>query len=320
MGNGPEKMTRGPYKARPTEGTVADLIVRFRGSPQYRGWQPTTKQAAERVLSAFMLANGRNMVGDLRRGHIVSMRDELADRSSAANHWLKIVNVLLNYAVEIEMVTANVAATVQKLTVPNPDGHRTWREDEIATFLSHHGPGTLPRRVFLLALCTGAARCDLVRLGPGNLRGDRIVYRRMKMRGKPAPEVNIPILRELAEELAALPPRPTFLHTIRGRARSEKSLGGDFAEWVREAGLDAADERGRTLGLHGLRKAMARRLAEAGATPQSIMAVLGHSTIAMAAHYSAAYDRSRAADAGLAKLGEAPDSPVVRLERKRGDR
>ncbi len=313
-------MTRGPYKIRPAEGTVADLIMRFRASPQYRNWQISTASAAERVLAAFLRENGRNMVAELRRGHIVAMRDELADRPSAANHWLKIVNVLLNYAVEIEMVAANVAATVKKLTVPNPDGHRTWREDEIAAYLEHHEPGTLARLVFVLALCTGAARCDLVRLGPGNIRGGRLVYRRQKMRGKPAPLVDIPVLPELAEALAILPPRATYLETAQGRPRSEKALGGDFAKWVAEAGLSALDAHGLTLGLHGLRKALARRLAEAGATPQSIMAVLGHSTMAMAVHYSSAYDRARSADDGLAKLGSAPDSPVVRLERKRGDK
>ena len=187
--------------------------------------------------------------------------------------------------------------------------------------------------MFVLALCTGAARCDLVRLGPGNIRGGRLVYRRQKMRGKPAPLVDIPLLPELAAEIAALPQRPTFLQTERGktsRPRSEKSLGGDFTRWVAEAGLLTLDERGRIVGgmdehglslsLHGLRKALARRLAEAGATPQSIMAVMGHSTIAMAAHYSAAYDRGRAADMGLEKLGSATESPVVRLERKRGDK
>ena len=311
---------RGPYKTAPTPGTIADLIQRFRRSPTYNGWAETTRRANERYLGALMVANGRKMVAEVRRGDIVSMRDELADVPNTANSWLKCVKLLFGYAVEIDLLDFSPAATVKKLAVPNPDGFRTWRDDEIQKYLDHHAPGTLAHLVMTMAVCTAAARCDLVQLGPANVRGDRLVYRRQKLRGRPAPEINIPILPLLAEALALLPPgRETFLAVQGGERRSEKSLGGDFAAWVKAAGLNGRDEYGRTLSLHGLRKAMARRLAEAGATPQSIMATLGHASIAMAARYSAAYDRARAADVGMEKLAAAETAPpkVVRIRRKK---
>lgn len=312
-------MKRGPYRRRPEPGTVADLVMRFRGSPRSLAWAAATSRARERVLGAFLRENGRVMVADIRRGHIVAMRDELAATPSAANAWLKAIRILLAYAVEIEMVAANVAADVARLETPNPDGHRTWRDDEIAAYEAAHAPGTLARRVMTLALYTGAARADLVALGPGNVADGRLRYRRRKARGRAAPTIDIPVLPALAAELELAPPGMTFLETAFGRARSAKGLGGDFAAWVAAAGLDGADEHGRTLGLHGLRKAMGRRLAEAGASPAEIMSVLGHLTIAMAAHYSAAYDRAKAADSGLGKIAAGRGATVVRLERKRGE-
>lgn len=302
----------------PAAGTIADLIMKFRRAPTYNGWAESTRKANERYLSALMRENSRKLVAEVRRGDIVMMRDELADVPNTANSWLKCMKGLFGYAVEIEMIEFSPAATVKKLAIPNPDGFRTWRDDEIDQYFEHHKLGTMAHLVMTLAVYTAAARCDLVLLGPANVKDGRLRYRRKKMRGKPMPEVDIRILPPLEEALALTRPGLTFLATALGVQRSEKSLGGDFAKWVGDAGLGNRNDYGKTLSLHGLRKAMARRLAEAGATPQEIMSILGHKTVAMAMHYSDAYDRSRAANAGLDKLsaGEELASKVVSIRRK----
>ena len=172
----------------------------------------------------------------------------------------------------------------------------------------------------------------------GGLRADPIDdYLRQEMKARQIPGLGIAIARDgeivrlssygLANVETATPVAEGSIFAI---ASLDKQITAAGVLRAAERGLLTLDERGRIVGgmderglslsLHGLRKALARRLAEAGATPQSIMAVMGHSTIAMAAHYSAAYDRGRAADMGLEKLGSATESPVVRLERKRGDK
>lgn len=65
----------------------------------------------------------------------------------------------------------------------------------------------------------------------------------------------------------------TFLETRGGERRSPFALGNKMREWCDEAGLPDCTS-------HGLRKAIARRLAEAGASPHEIMAVTGHTTLA----------------------------------------
>lgn len=58
---------------------------------------------------------------------------------------------------------------------------------------------------------------------------------------------------------------------------------------------------------HGLRKACARRLAEAGATAHEIMSVTGHKTLAEVQHYTEAALREGLADSAVAKLLARPN-------------
>ena len=80
-------------------------------------------------------------------------------------------------------------------------------------------------------------------------------------------------MAELARELAYLPPDQMMLlaHGERAKAYSASPLGNWFRDRCEEAGLPHCSA-------HGLRKAGARRLAEAGATEWEVMAFLAHRT------------------------------------------
>jgi integrase len=58
----------------------------------------------------------------------------------------------------------------------------------------------------------------------------------------------------------------------------------------------------RGLSFHGLRKASAARLAEAGASANEIMAVTGHQTVSEVTRYTAAADQRGRARAAIGKL------------------
>lgn len=251
------------------------------------------------------------MVRDITRGDIIRLRDQLADTPMMANEWLKSLTGLFGYAVDLEWIAVNPIISVPRFPSTNDEGYRTWSEDDIDRFFAYHRPGTVPHTVATLMLSTGAADADVVRLGWQNIRGDRLIYRREKMRGKGGVEINIPILPALRKLLDALPrDRLTFLETEHGRPRVARQLSSHMARWTAKAGLP----KGCTP--HGLRKALARRLAEAGAPPQTIMSWLGHRTMAQAAHYSRAYDRARAADQGAELMAERPpENNVRRLKR-----
>lgn len=315
-------MSRGPYKARPVPGSFADLILRFRQSPRYRSWRASTAHVNDRIMDEFMAANGRRMVAELRRGDLIGMRDSMADTPAAANNWMKVIRVLLAYAVDLEMVPYNVALKIPKLKTDNPDGFRQWREDEITAYLRYWRPDTIPHLAMVLMLCTGAARSDAVLMGWGNINGERIRYRRMKT----GAWVDLPVLPLLRTAIDAIEDdRTTFLQTSSGAVRSEKAISGQMPIWAAKAlgtlgkdGKPVPDENGRHLNCHGLRKAMGRRLAEAGCSAHEVMAILGHSDIKQAMTYTKAYDRARAADSAAEKLGAVAAPTVVRLERKGG--
>jgi integrase len=219
---------------------------------------------------------------------------------------------LIDYAVELEMIPFNPLGRVKRLKVPNEDGFRTWRDDEIAAFEAHWPRGSLPRLTLTLALCTGAARGDLVRLGWPNVRGSRLSYRRLKT----ATAVDIPILPPLVEELSQIPEKQmTFLETKDGRVLSPAALTDQFRRWVIKAGLGGKDATGHHLSLHGLRKAGARRAAEAGSDAFELMAWFGWANIQMAQHYAKAYSRARSADAMAEKLAGSKPGNVTRMRR-----
>ena len=309
---------RGPYRThRP--GSVADAILRFRQSPKFRGWSDGWRYRVNRHLDTLMLYNGREPLVSLTRGKIVMMRDQFADVPGEAANWLKSIKALLAYAVEIEFIPTNPARDVRPLPPRAPDGFRVWTEDEIDIYLSHHRPGDLARRVLILALYTGAARADLVLLGWPHLRDGVLTYRRVKTAKTAGPLIHVPVLPQLAEELARIPrTQATFLETRDGAARSPLSLTGDMARWVASAGLSDLDHMGRGLTLHGLRKALGRRLADAGCTEHEIMAVLGHRSPSSAAVYTRAYDRAAAGEAALEKMRNISPAKgtVRRLKRK----
>ncbi|WP_414896537.1 tyrosine-type recombinase/integrase [Rhodovulum sp. YEN HP10] len=79
-----------------------------------------------------------------------------------------------------------------------------------------------------------------------------------------------------------------------------QTRGNAMRKWCDEAGLDVCTS-------HGLRKACARRLAEAGATPHEIAAVTGHKTLALVQLYTEAAGREGLADAAFEKLIARPN-------------
>jgi integrase len=92
----------------------------------------------------------------------------------------------------------------------------------------------------------------------------------------------------------------TFLQTNLGKARSAKSITGDMRRWCDLAGLPNCTP-------HGLRKAIARRLAEAGASAPQIASITGHKTLAEVQRYIAAANREGMASDGMALLLARPN-------------
>ena len=173
-------------------------------------------------------------------------------------------------------------------------GYHTWSDQEIETYRATHETGSKARLALELLLSTGASRVDANNFTRANIAGPRLRYRRQKTEQ----EVDLPILPELGRELSYLRPTQMVLLSREDGSKgyANESFGNLFRRWCAEAGLPHC-------AAHGLRKAGARRLAEAGATEFEVMSFLGHGTAREASRYVAAANRATLADSGMAKLG-----------------
>ena len=167
------------------------------------------------------------------------------------------------------------------------EGFRSWTEDDIAKFERRFPIGTRERLALELLLCTAQRRSDVVRMGRQHIRNGAIEV----MQKKTGTKLAIPIHPNLQAALDAAPSNHlTFLTTLYGRPFSAPG----FTNWFRFTCNQAGIPRGTSA--HGLRKAAARRLAEAGCSANIIASITER--------YTRAADQARMASEGMAMLIE----------------
>lgn len=286
---------KAPNRSTVERGSLAWLVEQYLGSLRFKNLSESRRRTIRQELDWLREQAGKYHYADLKVRHIETIMGR-KDGPQAANTVKKNLSMLYNFAAKkLDYTGANPAKFAEKRKT-NPDGYHTWTDDEVDRFLARHGPGTKARLVLLLALNTGMARQDLARAGKQLLsrKGgvDRIAYRR----GKTSVPGDVPILPELAKELANVPAdRMLFITQDQKDAPYRvASLGNWFRSRCAEAGVPGS--------LHGLRKAGATRLANAGASEWEIASYLAHTDTKEAATYTKKANRSGLADSGFAKL------------------
>lgn len=161
-----------------------------------------------------------------------------------------------------------------------PAGPKPNPSDQVAPSRAASMPSSwlITRRLAVDLLLYTAQRSGDVRvMGRQNVRDGRIKVRQEKTREF----VDMPIHRELQKSLDAAPlGQLTFIVTQAGEPFTAKGFGNWISAAAKEAGLPPG------AAAHGLRKAAARRLAEAGASAHEIMAVTGYRTLKEVERYT----------------------------------
>ncbi len=305
-----EEAEKGVAPSRTAPGSIDALAIAFYQSPRFTKLGANTKTTYRGIIDRFResktdkgVRRGSLLVRDLRRSSVMKIMGSMSDHPGAANNLLRMLRMLMKLALQLEWRDTDPTLGVDKF--PTGPGFYTWSEADIAKFYERHEIGTIPHTAMTLMLCTAAARADVVRLGWGNVREGRIQYRRQKMLTRDGVLVDIRIHPDLAAVLDHLPRDSfTFLETRYSKARSPKAFGGAMRKWCDAAGLPECTS-------HGLRKAMARRLGEAGCTPLQIAAITGHKSMVEVAHYAEAANRANMADDGFDKLARTKTAQVV---------
>ena len=264
-------------------------------SPTFRGLSSSTQSWRHRELQQISNQHGTKPFARLTASNVRRLIEEKSDLPGAARNRLKALKALFRWALDHELVKSDPTDSVRPIQY-NSEGHHTWTDEEVSTFESHFPLGAKPRLALSLLLYTACRRGDVVRLGPQNLQFGRLKYRQSKNANKHPVDIDVPVHPELEKAINSTATGPfTFLITEFGRPFSVAGFGNRFREWCNQAGLPHCSA-------HGLRKAAATRLAEAGASPHEIMAVTGHRTLSEVERYTAAANNRNLADAAIAKI------------------
>lgn len=283
----------GPWKtpaAKPAGDTMRGLLRAFEASPEF-----AAKAAATRTQYLIYLRPWLD-VGDtppreVTRREILAARDAMAKTRGigAATAFGRITALLFAWALDRGWIDFNPAARLKAL----PRGELpAWSDRHITQAL-----GALPehmRRVVVLALHTGQRRGDLCAMTWAAYDGRAIRLRQSKT----GQELVIPVHPNLQAELESWKAERravTILTAAHGKPWEPQQLSHMMKDALERIGLHG-------LNVHGLRKAAARRLAEAGATVHEIAAITGHQTLAMVQHYSASANQEKLAGSAILKL------------------
>jgi hypothetical protein len=177
-------------------GTFGALVNDYLASSDFRQRKPSTQETYRRVLEQLQQRQGHKPVRLIRRRNIRKLRDELVDKPGAANTLVRMLKMILSFAVEEEWIESNPAL---KVPLFNSGEWRAWSDEECAAFEVRWQPGTMQRRAYALALYTGQRRSDLVRMTRAHRKHTMLHVSSQEKTGE---ELWIPEHRELAAELA----------------------------------------------------------------------------------------------------------------------
>lgn len=276
-------------------GTVSWLAEQYLSSLKFLNLSPSRKRSIRGELDWLRGTAGKYHFARLEVRHIEALMAKKTG-PTAANTVKKNMSMLFNFAAKkLGYTGPNPARFAEKMKT-NPDGYHTWTDAEVDRFLACHTARSKARLVLLLALNTGMSRTDLCRVGWQHVSQKngraRIAYKRAKN----SVAADLPILPDLAEELAELPKDRLLFITQDAKPIGYKpeTLGNWFRDRCAEAKVPGS--------LHGLRKAGATRLAEAGASNWEIASYLAHKDTKQADTYTKKANRAKLADSGFAKL------------------
>jgi enterobacteria phage integrase len=268
-------------------GSVAALIVDYLRGPAFANLKPPSQKSYRIVLDRFGTKHGHRLVRDMPRSKVAAYVHEIgAERPGMANLTKAVLHQLLAHAVRLGYRNDNPVTEIGRYKLGT---HHTWTNAQLAAFEARWPLGTRERLAYALLLYTGQRGGDVVRMRRQDIAGGCIAV----VQEKTGTALSLPIHPTLAQAMKAGPNKG--MHLIgdpNGQPMKRKSLTDMMRRAVKAAGLPPECVA------HGLRKAMTRRLADAGASTKQIASISGHKSLKEITRYTEAADQkplSRAA-------------------------
>lgn len=272
-----------------TDMTFGDLIAEFQDSMEFRLLKPGTQRTYTHFIGG--MSDLRNMkVASMTRGDLHKIWDRYADRPASQQTMMKVTRRIFLWGQERDRIPS--APLIRIKRAGKSSGWLPWTDAEIARFreAAKHYAGIDGSRQFVLdgfdiALVTGQRIGDICQMPIAGYDGQGYEFRQAKtgqfVRFDPTGR-----FRDVLEASKAAGSRyvlniPPPYHGREARFR-----------YHFDAVRNAADV---SKVFHGLRKTVAVRLREEGATDAQIMAILGHADTRMTQAYAKLADRDRLA-------------------------
>src|SRR5262245_5570760 len=129
---------------RTKPGTVAALVVAYFASAQFLSLSPTTQATYRGIIERFRREHGHRRVAHLQRDKIGEMLGNRVKTPSAANNWLRMVRMLMRFAIELRMRNDDPTLGIKTLKI-RTDGFKIWGSEHIEKFRARHSIGTKAR-------------------------------------------------------------------------------------------------------------------------------------------------------------------------------
>ena len=275
-----------------------EIESQFKPSPlTLKGYRPLLNRACDiKDLDGDRIGS---LDADLPKEAFVHIRDSFGSKTGSADNCLKALRAAYRWGEERSGFPDISAIFDVKKVHKNRGGATPWAVADMRRFLQHHGPGTMARLWFLLSLNVLPRIGDVYRLGPEHIlwssTGDAVLSFQPSKKG--SAHVEVPVLRQLLEELKLHPERDMFIgNKAGGRFASAEVVRNKIQDWTAEAGLP----RGRTQ--HGIRKGAAELLAAAGATQYEIMALMSHTQAQTSEIYTRKVERAGLAARAIERI------------------
>jgi integrase len=286
----PEKTDNLPLitKAR----TFDHLAFEYFASTDFLSLAPSTRYANRKAIERLIQKEkiGHRLVAGMERQNVMAIVARHAQSPGAANDYLKKIRQLIRFSILLGWRKDDPTLLVK--TFKTGEWH-TWTDEEITKFEAYWPIGTIERTAFSLLLYTGQRLGDVARMTWRDIEAGRIRITQEKT----GAGLSIPVHPALARVLDATPKKGMLILINQlGRPFSVKGFGNWMASKIATAGLPSECVT------HGIRKAMARRIAEKGGTEKQIASVTGHKTLKEVARYTRAASQAQLSDAAIGLL------------------
>jgi integrase len=293
--------------------TVSNIPARVAFLPGSNGWvieqdlasrkfgnlAEETRLSYRRTLDILKRDLGAGLIADVKRSHVTQYCAEIAKKHGDArgDSMLRKISILWKFALKlkdarIDEDASNPTRDVElHYKVKKP--HAPWPDKIQQLFLK--GAPDYTRLAFYLLLYTGQRRGDVLAMKWSDYNST--TKRILVVQQKTGATVPLRAHKELAKLLAQTP--RVREHICTNYFKKPYSPGGLthlIVARLREVGI--APEQ---YTLHGLRKTAGVKLAEAGATVDEIMRVLGHASPAQALAYTREASKRKLIDTAMDK-------------------